>query len=494
MNSRALVSAQFSEQFTATLNFIPSPDPAIAPVRTRYDVQGNVTETSGPGPENFRLTRNSFSITHFEGRSVTPSRVERFDARSRLVHIEEANGDGTSIATSYDLTLDGRINVIRDHAGIDLARYTFAGASEPITISQRDAGTRTYYRDAAGRMRERINADGSRLFYRYDMIGRLTRIEEELPGGTPQLIREIFYDADPFQPSAGRFLDGRIALIRENGNEIRFSYNHVGKPLREEVTAAGVTLVTCREYDLQGRMTAIVYPDGRRVAYNLGVSGVVKQIPGVATEVRYAADGNLESYTLANGVQVSMLRDPVSRRLNEVSGVRGGAILRRLRYGYDTTGGITSIADEMTGGITEHSAYTYDGLHRMISFEIRQNTATGAIIKSGVYNYDPTGNLLRFEEDQPLTLNYSDAAHPSRLTGVTVGAATRLFEYNTRNQTQSFGDLTTIEYDAMDRLLRVVKADNTELPIRLRSAKSTHPERGHQRGRHHPCSLCYRPL
>jgi len=464
MNPRALVRAQFPEQFAATLDYTPSPDPGPAPMRMRYDVQGNVTETSGPGPESFRVTRNSFSITHFEGVSITPSRIERFDARGRLLRIEEAKGDGTSIATSYDLTLDGRIEVIRDNAAAESARYTFAGASEPIAISQRDAGARTYYRDAAGRMRERINADGGTLFYSYDGIGRLTRIESRPPGGgARQLVREIFYDNDPFQPSAGRFLDGRIAVVRESGNEIRFSYNSAGKPLREEVTAAGVTLVTAREYDLQGRMTATVYPDGRRVAYDLGVSGVVKQIPGVATEVRYAADGNLESYTLANGVLVSLPRDAVSRRLNEVSGVLGGTVLRRLRYGYDTTGGITSILDDMDGGTTEHSAYAYDGLHRLVSFEIRQNNAMGAILKSGVYDYDPAGNLLRFEEDHPLTLNYGDAAHPSRLTGVTAGAVTRMVAYDGRNHMQSFGELTAIEYDAMDRLSRAVKADGTEL-------------------------------
>jgi RHS repeat-associated protein len=158
-----------------------------------------------------------------------------------------------------------------------------------------------------------------------------------------------------------------------------------------------------------------------------------------------------------------MPRDAVSRRLDDVFAVRGGATLRRLRYGYDTTGGITSITDEMSGSITEHSSLTYDGLHRITSFEIRQNNATGTVLKSGIYNYDPAGNLLNFEEEQPLTLNYGDAAHPSRLTGVTAAAGTRLVAYNARHHMQSFGDLATIEYDAMDRLSRAVKTDGTEL-------------------------------
>ncbi len=379
MNPRALVRSKFPEQFADTLDFTPSPDPASAPIHMRYDVQGNVTESAGPGPERFRVTRNSFSITHFEGAALVPSRVERFDARGRIVRIEESKGDGTSIATSYDLTLDGRIQVIRDNEGGESARYTYGGASEAIVIRQRDAGVRTYYRDAAGRMSERINADGSTLFYVNDAVGRLVRIEAQpAGGGARQTAREIFYDADPIQPSDGRFLEGRVAVVRENGNEIRFSYNRAGKLVREEVTAAGVTLVTGREYDLQGRLTAIIYPDGKRLVYELGVCGVVKQIPGVATDVRYAADGNLESYTLANGVQVSLPRDAVSRRLNEVTGMFGATTLRRLRYGYDTTGSITSITDDLDGGTTEHSAYVYDGLHRLVSFEIRQNNSTGS--------------------------------------------------------------------------------------------------------------------
>src|SRR5437879_1850948 len=67
--------------------------------------------------------------------------------------------------------------------------------------SNRDAGTRTYYRDAADRLRERVNADGSRVFYTYDALGRMTRIEAPAPGGNDrQLLRGIVYDADPNQP------------------------------------------------------------------------------------------------------------------------------------------------------------------------------------------------------------------------------------------------------------------------------------------------------
>ena len=153
-------------------------------MRMRYDVQGNVTEISGPGPERFRVTRNSFSITHFEGR-----------LRHTIAHRALRCARPASAHRGSERRWHFYRDILRSHprrayrgrfattqaASPPATRY--AGASEPIVISQRDAGARTYYRDAAGRMRERINADGSTLFYSYDVIGRLTRIEAQPAGG-----------------------------------------------------------------------------------------------------------------------------------------------------------------------------------------------------------------------------------------------------------------------------------------------------------------------
>lgn len=465
-NSRGLVFAQFPERFVTGLDFTPTPDAATATMRTRYDGQGNVIELSGPGPEHFRVERNSFTVTHFEGSSPTSSRLERFDARGRLVRIEEAKGDGTWITTSYDLTIDGRIEVIRDTDGAESVRYTFAGPAEALSIRERDAGSRVYYRDAAGRLREQVNDDGSTLFHGYDAIGRVTSVEAQPGGaGARTIMRELFYDSDPTQPSAGRFLDGRIAVIREAANEIRYSYNRSGKGVREAVTAAGVTLVTEREYDLQGRVTAIVYPDARRLDYVLAADGTVVEIPGVASGIRYSADGNIEAYTLANGVQVALPRDATSRRLEEISASRGGVALRRLAYGYDDTGSIVETTDELSGDVTEHSRFGYDGLHRLTSFEIRHGTALGAVIKRGDYGYDALGNLLRLEEGAPLTLRYGDAARPGRLTSVTAGATTRPLSYGARGHLASYGDLASLEFDALDRMTRAVTSDGTEIRI-----------------------------
>jgi RHS repeat-associated protein len=439
----------------------------------RYDGLGRLTETIGPAPVHQRVVRDTFTIEHFEGAGAagTPPagpavRVEHFDARERLVRIDEARGAGVTVTTGYDLAPDGRIAAIRYGDGADIVRYAIAGPAQPVRIAHRDIGTRTYFRDAAGRIRERVDADGSSVFYAYDAIGRLTRIEHAAPGAAARTtIRELFYDSDPVQPSAGRFLDGRIALVRDAGNEVRYSYNSAGRIVREEITTAGTTLVTRREYDLQGGQTAVIYPDGRRVAATLDDSGCVRAIPTVLSQVAYAPDGSVTGWEFANGVRAHYAFDDVSRRLVEIAAIgAGNAVLRRVSYGHDAVGNITSLVDERPGSV-EHQAFTYDGLHRLTSQDVRAGDAAGVVLRAGAYRYDAEGNLLELGEGPGLDLAYGDAQRRGRLTSVTshAGGPARAPSYDARGRIIALGELPTLEYDALDRLVRAVKQDGTEL-------------------------------
>lgn len=473
LNPRGLTAANHPPVFVPDLTYTPNTASAEARVRYRYDVLGNVTETAGPGSIHHRIVRDTFTIHHYEGTAAgafgnvlppgPPSRIEHYDSRARLIRIQESRDTTTVITIRYKLAVDGRIETIYDDADQEVVRYHFAGAGEPIRITHRDVGTRTYYRNAAGHVVERTNTDGSTLFYEYDALGRVTRIEHTSPGdGSPQVVRELFYDHDPLQPSDGRFLDGRIAVINEAGNEIRYSYNHAGKMVKEEVSIEGTTMVTAKEYDLQGRQTATIYPDGHRVEYTRDNSGVVMGIPGVVSDVTYEADGAVGAYDCANGVKVSMQRDPVSRRLAEISAHRDLNILRRCTYAYDSVGNIVGLRDDMPGDVRQHT-FGYDGLYRLTDEKVQQNDFAGPMLREGSYAYDASGNMQQFGEGTPLTLSYDHPARPGRTTGITAGSQSQTINYDDRGNMAVFGELATIEYDSLDRVSRVVKSDGTEL-------------------------------
>ncbi|WP_298795489.1 SpvB/TcaC N-terminal domain-containing protein [uncultured Pseudonocardia sp.] len=469
LNARGLTASTAAPRLVSTLAFDAAGPATPDGIAFRYDALGRVRETIGPAPVHQRVVRDTFTIEHFEGAPTAaeaPVRVEHFDARERLVRIDERRDGATTLSTVYDLALDGRISAIRDGGGMPVTRYTIAGVADPVRIEHRDVGGRTYYHDAANRLVERVDPDGSALFYSYDALGRLTRIEHNAAaGGARTTVRELIYDEDPDGASAGRNLQGRIALVRDAGNAFRYSYNRAGLIVRDEVTAAGGTLVTRREYDLQGTPTAVVYPDGHRMTTTLDDSGSVSTIDGVLTEVAYDADGSITDWRFDNGVRARYARDTVSRRLTEIAATGAdGTVLRRVRYGHDDVGNIVGLVDERPGS-TEHQIFGYDGLHRLTSQEVRADDAEGAVLRSGAYRYDGEGNLLELGEGSGLALDYTDPARPGRLTRITsaAGAAPQVPGYDAAGRTTALGDLATIEYDPLDRLVRGVRVDGTEL-------------------------------
>jgi RHS repeat-associated protein len=473
LNARALPCVEFAPRFAATLAYTDAPAIDASATRLRYDSLGRREETAGPGDVHHRVVRDTFSITHFEAGAAgalnaspppgPPCRIEHFDARGRLSRIQEAKGDGTFVSTTYDLTLDGRIENAHDDAGGIFAHYVFGGPGEMIRIESREAGTRTYYRDAAGRSRECIHADGSRLFYRFDVLGRITALESARSSSDVRTtLREILYDADPDRPVDGLFLEGRVAVIHEADCTLRYAYNRAGKVVSEAITTEGVTLTTRQEYSLQGRTLTTVYPDGFRLEHAYDGASVAVGHAGILSDATYDANGALTGYRFVNGVAVAMPRDPASQRLAQSAARRGDTTLRSLDYAYDPVGNIVSIRDEIAGDV-ELSEHTYDGLHRLVRCTRRRDSAAGAVLHHGAYDYDASGNILAFEEVQPLALRYEDAAHPGRTTAVVGPGGAQPIGYDARGHMRAFGVLESLEFDALDRLVRARKADGTEL-------------------------------
>jgi YD repeat-containing protein len=191
------------------------------------------------------------------GLPATPTRIEHFDQRGRVVRIEEIAGGGDVIATSYRVTADSRLEAILDNVGAEVARYTFCGPGDAIRITHRDSGVRTYYRDARGLIARMIAADGGQLLYTYDATGRLIGIAGQDAGAAT--LREYIFDADPAAPGMP-FASDRLAVVRENGYTIRFAYDRAGHETSQTIEAAGLGLTSRREYNLQGDLSAVVYP------------------------------------------------------------------------------------------------------------------------------------------------------------------------------------------------------------------------------------------
>jgi RHS repeat-associated protein len=473
LNPKGSAAVQFPSVFINDTGFVlPG---AVTNVATEYfyDYKGSTIGTFGPDQLHYKVMKDNFHIAFFEGDAAgekglgkppagAATRIERYDARSRLVKVEEMNGNIIVAGNAYELTADGLLQMVKDHTGATLITYAFAGPENPLRITHRDVGSRSYYRDANGKIMLRINPDGSAVHFSYDVLGRVTRIELEKPAVLQkEIIREMIYDTDPDESTAGRFLHGRLAVVREGANTIRYSYNRNGKIVAEKITADGVSLTNKWEYNLQGEVVAVEYPDGKKIAYSRDDCGSVSEVAGYANNFLYDADGSLQSYVLANGMLVNYERDAESKRIDRISATHGGNTLRSLDYKYDTVGNIISLRDQMAGSHTEWHDFSYDPLYRLTGDTLKHDHAGGTVIHTGTYQYDPAGNLLHFNDLQTQGMQYTDAAFPGRLTAVTHGAQSKAVQYDSNGNISAFGDLQEILYDGFDMISRVTMADKT---------------------------------
>ncbi len=446
-NVRGLVSATFANRFVPSFDFAPQPIEA-AEERTRYDVNGHMTERAGPGDSLFRAVRDTATVVRFEGAADAPvrTRTESFDAQGRIRRIAEWIEPNVAAITSYDLTLDGRIRAVRDGDGKTRIAYTYGAAGEAIRIVSRDAGTRDYHRDAAERIVTLMLADGQSLGYSYDPIGRPTAIRS----GSETLRR---YDyADAATPAAD-FTTGRLTAIIEPGSRIDYRYTRIGRTRSERVTVGGEALEVQWEYGLSGDVTAIVHPDGSRVEQTHDKGGRVVAIAGVVDEILYDADDAIESYRLANGVTVATSRN--DRRVSALEVVHDGVSLRSVAYGRDAIGGCTEIRDQIAGDL-RISRFGFDGARRLTSMTV-SNSESGAPVQQLSYHYDALGNI-RANGETGAQMAYADAARPERLTGLAGAGGTRSFGYDARGHLVDLGDGTRLTFDLFDRLIRAERA------------------------------------
>jgi RHS repeat-associated protein len=442
-NARGMVAATFADRFVTSFDFAPQPIDA-ADERTRYDSNGHMIERAGPGASLFRIERDTATVIRFEGASDAPvkTRTESFDAQGRIRRIAEWIEPEVAAITSYDLTLDGRIAAVLDGEGQTRIAYSYGAAGEAIRIISRDAGTRDYHRDAAGRLVVLKLADARELHYSYDAIGRPTAIAD----GGATLRRYEYADAAVANPD---FTTGRLTAIVEPGSRIDYRYTRLGRTRAERVSVGGDALEVQWEYGHGGDVTAIVHPDGARVEQTFDNAGRVIAIDGVVDAILYDADDAVESYRLANGVTVTTTCE--DRRVSALDIARGGTSLRSIAYRRDAIGGCVEIRDAMPGDL-RISRFAFDGARRVTAMEVAA-TDGGAPIRQLAYGYDAIGNI-RANGETGASMTYADAARPERLTAMTGPGGARSFGYDARGHTTDLGDGTTLAFDLFDRLVR----------------------------------------
>ena len=183
-----------------------------------------------------------------------------------------------------------------------------------------------------------------------------------------------------------------------------YSYNSLNR-LTKVVNGGGQA--TSYQYDLDGNLTALTYPNGQTVTRSYDkasqLTGVTDWL-GHTTSFGYDPDANPTSQTFPNTVQSTAAYDTADQ-LTSITDRSGSAALASFAYTRNTVGQVTS--DTPVGVPGGPQSYSYTQLNQLAS----DNHAA--------YGYDQAGNPTQLADGTTQTF---DAA--SQLTSTTTPAPT----------------------------------------------------------------------
>ncbi len=386
-------------------------------------------------------------------------------------------------------------------SGDDQVWLTYNRQKQRTGLTDQNGTTHQYDFDLLGRQsQDRVTTLGS------GVDGKVLRVEQEYE------VRGLLERLTSFSSSS---VGAGTAV-----NEVRWTYNSFEQSIQTyQATNGAVTPSTTPSVQVEYadgsentvRRTALVYPNGRTVAYDYGVSsGIDDAISRIASQI----DDDLSSTQLAvydylglSGVvkqgspqatleftlvSLTGADDPVTGdiyagldlfgRIRDVrwQSTASHTDLSRVQYGYNSASSRTWRANLTDPGQHYDWMYGYDGLQRVVNGERGTLNGSQTAITdpqfTQCWTLDETGNWLGFRQDDTGTGTWSlqqtrTANLTNEITDITnsVGAAWSIPTYDLN------GNMVTIPqpadpatefaatYDAWNRLVKLVDAvsDNT---------------------------------
>ena len=461
-------AADYPNEFADSPAFCPpEAESSTIPVTFYYAANGQARRIEQPDGSVNNINYETDRIEKWDAltdAADTPI-IERYNAWGYLTAVEQPDGAGNMAVTRYETDLFGRAARIVDPGGRVSAAYTYAGLGPAIRIVHADAGERTYWHDAAGRLRQRTDSLDRKLLLDYDALGRLITATDASDPANPTVIRRLTY--------TGQFL----SEAAEKSFNTRFEYGGAGQIKRTHYEYAdGATLTLENEYDMLGKPTAVICPNGQRIAYRFDQSGSVRGIADYVEHIDYDMHGSPLSCRFVGGVQLGYRYDTAMRRLLGMSLTQpsGAGTIRALDFTYDANGNIVTALDRLPGQ-TLARRYTYDRLLRLTQAESFAGSIGGTLLRDDRYAYTPGGDLLENGESLSGPMEYGDPTHAGRLTRVQSADSQDPLQlsYDEAGKVTAAGKWEDIRYDLWDRIVSV----------RLVNGTAVHFTYDHQGGR-----------
>lgn len=307
------------------------------------------------------------------------------------------------------------------------SKYDLLGRK--IEVSDPDLGRWAFEYDAKGRLIKQIDAKNQEIRFEYDALDRITK---------------KIYPRKPYLTALRNFIEYKY-------DDQCGSSNSLGQKCRMD----DLTGYTTWEYDKKGRVTKMTkfidkniigggnsqiaeytytyystnqiktykYPDDEVIVYTYDKYGNQQTMSGIQPyliDIAVNKFGSPTKITLADDFSQSFSYYNPINQLTNITVKDSQRTLLSIDYtNHDSLGNILSITEKRNNGQTEIINYTYDSLSQLKEVQV-----TSATSERYSYVYDEAGNMRVKNEDNPITITYSNT-HPIHAPKVVNGFAYR---------------------------------------------------------------------
>lgn len=413
------------------LQSVSAPHVAVAPSpgasKLTYDDRGRIIQAVSASGETTSLRYRARLTEVTDPRGHLTSLWE--DARGQLFTTQDARG----AFTTYHHGAFGALVRIADDPGNETV-FASDAFGNTLEVVAPDAGHRTYRYDGFGQLVHATDANGATTDITYDAIGRPKRRDDK--DGTTR------WRWDP----AGN-VGALESVVAPSGYVDEYGYDTFGRAVTHTATFTdGHSLSSAIEYDPQGRLATLTYPDGSRARYDYNAFGYVHRVydPDSAhvywRRLATNAFGQTTNEHFGNGIVGTHAYAPKSGLPESFIVAKGTTNLLDLRFEWDPNRNLATRTDAIT---SRYELFTYDELNRL----------TGAIQPNSsepheAYEYDAIGNIT-------FKSNLGSYTYDKKRPHAVVAAGPHAFAYDA-NGNQIERDTVRLEYSARDLPVSIV--------------------------------------
>ncbi|MEI2453869.1 RHS repeat-associated core domain-containing protein [Lysobacter firmicutimachus] len=304
-----------------------------------------------------------------------------------------------SNGSRYNYDTGGGLAIVSDALSRETA-YSRNRFGDLLSLTSPATGTTTNTYDSAGNLTSSTDAAGRTSVFAYDALGR--KLTSSYPADAALTVTHT-YDTAPAACAADeRFTVGQLVRTVDGSGSTEYCYNRYGRISRKVQIINGKTFVSRYEYSKAGRLLAMTYPSGMRVAYAASGTGDVGSV--VVTRPGQASENLLSSITYYPFGPAGKLTFGNGRALN-----------RTMNLNYQPT----SIQDSAADGLS--LGFEFNEVGNLIS--LRSGNLSNPPVRK--YEYDTLNQLTAVKngaDNAPLKTYIYNAFTRNRMTEVTNGA------------------------------------------------------------------------